>query len=205
MGIAAIIYFELVVIQTLAEIFMEQYFTFGIILLIVTGSTWQYVRLKRLSERKIIADYSLRQSRSSLKWTKFILPTIFLCSGLYGSISIFLVLTAALLFISTIVERLLTSKYEYDAFTIRGDILTMNEFKTKDFNLEELTIIDFLPFGNSFKLKFKNGQSLSIHRPDFQNESLIIFLNIAIGKSKLQVVISDDAKSKIYISETASA
>lgn len=182
---------------------MEQYYTFGIILLLVIGSTWQYVRLKRLSERIIIADYSLKKSRLILEWTKFILPGIFLCAGLYGDISMFLVLTAVSLFISTIVEWLLTSRYEYDAFTIRENILTMNEFKTKNFNLEELTIIDFLPFGDSFKLKFMGGQSLSIHRPDFKKESLATFLNIAIGKSKLHIAISDDAKSKICISETA--
>ena len=183
---------------------MEQYYTLGIILLIVIGSTYQYVKLKRLSIRNIIADYSLRPSHFSLKWTSFILPALILFAGLYRDVSMFLVLCAVFLFISTIVEWLLKSKYEYDAFTIRNNILTMNEFNTKDFNLEELTKIDFLPFSDSFKLRLKGGQSLSIHRPSFETESLATFLNIAIEKSQLVVAISDDAKTKIYISRASS-
>ena len=184
---------------------MEQYTSLGMIFLIAIGSTWQFVKLKRLSARNIIADYSLQPSHFSLKWTSFILPALILFAGLYRDISMFLVLCAVLLFISTVLEWLLKSKYEYDAFTIRNNILTVNEFNTKDFNLEELANIDFLPFSDSFKLKFRGGGSLSIHRPSFQTESLTKFLNIAITKSQMVVAISDDAKMKIYIYKVASA
>jgi len=181
---------------------MEQYYTFGIILLIVLASTRHYIRLRRISSRKIISDYSLKQSHFSLSWTQFILPIILLIIGLYGDVSIFMISLGASLLITTLVEWVLTRKYVYDAFAISGNNLISNEFKTKAFNLEELTIIDFLPFGDILKLKFKDGQSLSIHRPDFKKESLAAFLNMAIEKSKLHVVISDDAKSKIHMSET---
>jgi hypothetical protein len=183
---------------------MEQYYTLGIILIMVISSTYQYVKLRRLSLRNIIADYSLRSSHVSLKWTSFILPALVLFAGLYRDVIIILVLCAAFLFISTIVEWLLKSKYKYDAFTIRNSILTVNDYNTKDFNLEELTKIDFQSFSDSFKLKFKGGRSLSIYRPSFQKESLATFLNIAIEKSLLAVVISDDAKTKINISMTSS-
>lgn len=162
---------------------MEQYFTFGIILLIALGSTWQYVRQKTLSQRVIVADYSLKQLHFPVKWTKFILPALILVAGLYGDISVFLVLTAALLSVSTIVEWLLNSKYEYKPFIIQGNILIMNEYKIKEFNLEQLAGIVFLPFVDSLKLKFMDGKSLSIHRPDFQKEYLTTFLSIAIGKT----------------------
>lgn len=183
---------------------MEQYFTFGAILLILLGSTWQYVRLKKLSRRVIIADYALKQSHVSLKWTGFILPGLLLFAGLYEVVNMFLVLAAVVLLVSTLSEWLLTSKYKYDSFTIRDYILTKNEFKCKDFNLEELSSIDFLPFSDCFKLKFLGGQSLSIHRPSFSKESLTTFLNLAICKSRLSIAISEDAKSKIYVSDIAS-
>ncbi len=108
-------------------------------------------------------------------------------------------LGASLLF-SMIVEWLLNQKYVYDAFAISGDNLISNEFRIKTFNLQELTTIDFLPFSDSLQLKFQGGQSISIHRPDFDKESLSNFFKKAVEKSKLYVVISDDAKSKFSVS-----
>ena len=176
---------------------MEPYYIIGIILLLTFAMTWHYVRLQRISGRRIESDYTLRQFRFSLNWTQFILPTIFLGIGLYEKVSLFFVSIGASLFISIIIEWVLTRKYEYDAFIISGENLISNDFKLKNFNLQELKMIDFLPFTDSLKLKFQGGQSISIHRPDFNKDSLSSFINAAIEKSKLHVVISDDAKSKI--------
>jgi hypothetical protein len=138
--------------------------------------------------------------RFSLNWTQFILPAILLVIGLYGNVSLFMVSMGASLFVSTIVEWVLSKRYVYNAFLIFGDTLISNDFKTKNFNLQELTIIDFLPFSDSLQLKFQGGESISIHRPDFDKDSLSTFFNKAIEKSKLYVAISDDAKSKISAS-----
>ena len=178
---------------------MELYYTIGIILLLAFAVTWHYIRLQRISGRHIESDYALRQFHSSLNWTQFILPTFFLGIGLYGKVSLFIVSFGASLFVSIIVEWALTQKYEYDAFVIAGDNLISNDFKLKYFNLQELTMIDFLPFSDSLQLKFQGGQSISIHRSDFSKDSLSSFFNVAIDKSKLPVVISDDAKSKIQV------
>ena len=179
---------------------MEHYYTIGIILLLVFAMTWHYIRLRRISLRQIESDYALKQLRFSLNWTQFIFPTIVLGIGLYGNVSLFMVSMGVSFFVSTIVQWLLTKRYVYDAFLISGDTLVSNDFKTKNFNLQELTIIDFLPFSDSLQLKFQGGQSLSIHRPDFDKDSLSTFFNKAIEKSKLYVAISDDAKSKISAS-----
>lgn len=184
---------------------VERYYYLVMILLLTVGSAWQYRRLKRLSERVTVADYTLKQTRYKLTWTKFISPAILLFSSLYESINFALLLCAVFFFFSTIIEWLLNSKYGYDAYVIRGNILVRNELKKIDFNLEELTIIDFLPFTDAFKLKFKGGQSVSISSAGFKKEALYKFLNIAIGKSKLPVSIADDAKSKINRVEKTSA
>ena len=189
---------------SLADIFMEHYYTLIFILAIAFGLSWHYLRLKRISARQITSDYCLKQIQFSLSWTQFILPTIFLIIGLYGEVSVFIVSLGTTLFISVIVEWILTRNFVYDAYVISGNNIIRNGLKIKEFNLQELTIIDFLPFSDSLKLKFKDGQSLSIHRPNFQTDSLIIFLKVAIEKSKFYVAISDDAKSKIYIEETTS-
>ena len=179
---------------------MEPYYIIGFIVLLGFAMIWHYIRLRRISERKINSDYSLKQVRFSLSWTQFILPTIFLVIGLYGKLSLLLTSMAVSLIVSILVEWALMKRYVYDAFIIAGDNLISNDFKTKIFNLQELTIIDFLPFSDSIQMKFKGGQSISIHRPDFDKDSLSEFLNKAIVKSKLYVVISDDVKSKISIS-----
>jgi len=179
---------------------MEPYYIIGIILLLAFAMTWHYIRLRRISERQIKSDCALKQLRFSLNWTQFILPAILLGIGLYGNVSLFMVSLGASLFVSTIVEWLLTKRYVYDSFVISGDNLISNDFKLKNYNLQELTIINFLPFSDTLQLKFQGGQSLSIHRPDFDKDSLSSFFNKAIEKSKLYVVISDDAKSKFLAS-----
>ena len=63
---------------SLAAIFMEHYYTIGIILLLVFAMTWHYIRLRRISLRQIESDYALKQLRFSLNWTQFIFPTIVL-------------------------------------------------------------------------------------------------------------------------------
>jgi len=186
--------------RPLADIFMVHNFIIGIILLLVFAMTWHYIRLRRISKRHIKSEYSLKQVRFSLSWTQFILPTILLSIGFYGNDSLFMISLGASLLFSMIVEWLLNQRYVYDAFAISGDNLISNEFRLKTFNLQELTIIDFLPFSDSLQLKFQGGQSISIHRPDFDKDSLSTFFNKAIEKSKLYVVISDDAKTKISVS-----
>jgi hypothetical protein len=79
--------------------------------------------------------------------------------------------------------------------------MVQNNYNVKKLNLEELTIIDFSPWIDSFKLKFDDGQSVLIHRPEFDKTLLADFVKIAIEKSKFSVVIVDDAKSKIYNSQ----
>lgn len=176
---------------------MEKYYTLIVVILIVLGWVWQYVKIKRLSERNIISDYSLKQPRIKLNLTNFVLPAIMLFAGLYEDINAFLVTCAALLIISAVVECVLSSKYGYDAFSIKDNNLSLNDFKIKNFNLEELVSVDHKPFSDSFQLKFKNGHSVSIYRRGFQNKTLNTFLKLAINKSKLQVSISEDAASKI--------
>ena len=179
---------------------METYYIIGIIFLLVFALTWHYIRLRRILARQIKSDYSLSQVRNSLSWTQFILPAIFVCIGLYGNVSVFMISIGASLLVSTIVDWVLTKRFVFDAFVISGDNLISNDFKIKSFNLQELTIIDFLPFSDRLELRFQGGQSLSIHRPDFDKESLIVFFTKAIERSKLYVAISDDAKTKISVS-----
>ena len=54
---------------------------------------------------------------------------------------------------------------------------------------------------DSFKLKFNDGQSVSIHRPEFDKNAVAYFVKMAIEKSEFPVAIADDAKSKIYSSK----
>lgn len=169
------------------------------ILLFAFSLIWHYIRLQRISGRKIISDFALPQIRFPLKWTQFILPTIFMGIGLYGKASLFILSGSVSIFVYIIVEWQLTQKYKYDAFVISGDNLISNDFKLKTFNLQELTMVDFLPFSDSLQLKFQDGRSISIHRSDFDKGLLSSFFNAAIGKSKLHVLISDDAQSKIQV------
>ena len=161
---------------------METYYTIGIILLLAFAVTWHYIRLQKISRRHIESDYALRQIHSSLNWKQFIVPSIFFGLGLYGKVNAFIISLGATLFVSIIVEWVLTQKYDYDVFAICGDILVCNDFKIKNFNLQELAIIDFLPFSDSLQLKFQGGQSVSIHRANFDKDSLSIFFQKAIGK-----------------------
>ena len=179
---------------------MDPFYNIGIILLLVFALTWHYIRLRRISSRQIHSDYTLRQINRTLNWTQFILPTTLLGVGLFGNISVLMISLALSLFVSTIVEWVLTKKFVFDSFVIAGDNLISNDFKIKSFNLQALTIIDFLAFSDCLRLKFQGGQSVLIHRPDFDKKSLNIFFTKAIERSKKNVEISDDAKSKIYAS-----
>ncbi len=179
---------------------MQYFYILSIILLFLFTITWHFIKIKKISERKIKSDYALKKLPSNLSWTKFIIPAIFICAGLYGNVSLFLISMGAVLLISSIVEWALAKKYIYNAFLISGDNLISNDFKIKTFNLQQLTNIDFRPYIDSFQLKFQTGESLLIHRPDFTKEPLNIFINKAIEKNNRVIISSDEAVSKIVTS-----
>ena len=183
----------------LADISMETLYTTIITLTIGLSLIWQFLRLTRMSSRKIISDITLKPLLNSLNWKSFLLPTLSLGFGLYPPISSLLISLGVILAIFTVIDWLLNQKYKYVSYSICGSTLVQNYFNLNEFDLRELTIVNFLPFHDSFKLKFRDGKSVSIHRHDFDKESLVLFLKTAIEKSKSVVVISEDAKSKIYV------
>jgi hypothetical protein len=163
----------------------------------MSGSVWQYMRLKKIAERKFEAECSLYNLKYSFGFTKFILPAYLIWIGItdYSYIMIAMAITFIL---SEFTEWFISKKYNYCAYLIDGNILVKNDYKVKKLNLEKLTVIDFSPWIDSFKLKFNDGQSVSIHRSEFDKNILNDFVKRAIEKSKFPVVIAEDAKSKIY-------
>jgi len=177
---------------------MEQYYILILVLLNGFGMAWHYLRLSRMSERKINSDYSICQLPATLHWTQFVIPALFISIGFYGGVNLFFLSSGVALFISTMTEWLMAKKYVADAYLISGDTLIQNDYKARTFNLQALNFIDFSPFTDTLKLQFENKKTISIHRPDFDNDSLRSFIKAAIEKSNDVVVISDDARSKIY-------
>lgn len=116
---------------------------------------------------------------------------------LYSQGSPFLIFLTALAYNSIIVELVKPGIFSYDAYLICGDTLYRNGYKLTTYDLQQLTEVKFMPFNDAFKLKFQNGQSVVIRRPGFQKESVSAFVNTAIDKSKLFVVVEEDAKTKL--------
>lgn len=165
------------------------------------ASLWNYVRLKKMSNREIVSDYYLRLHPAALSWRGFAVPAILLIAGLIGDISIFIVSLAAASSIIVLLDWALTRRFVYDYYLISGNNLIRNGFNIKEFDLQELTMVDFSPFSDSLKLTFKNGKSIQIPRQYFNSTNLIIFIKMAIERSCLDVVIPDDARSKIYVED----
>jgi len=63
---------------------MEQYYILILVFVNGFGMAWHYLRLTRMSERKINADYSICQLPATLHWTQFVIPALFISIGFYG-------------------------------------------------------------------------------------------------------------------------
>ena len=159
---------------------------------------WQFYSLKKIAARKFTSDYCLLKSGSSTGWKRFFIPTVFLIISLIPPVNHFLVVVTLAFYLSIVADQWWFSKYKYQYLILQGSNLISNRFKIKTFNLEELTSIGFLPWSDSFRLNFQNGQSLSIQRGEFENDSLNEFLKKSISLSQFNVAIHEDAKSKMY-------
>lgn len=162
------------------------------------GILWQFISIKKIAGRIFKSDYPLVKSAPSKGWKQFVMPTGFLIIGLINPVHLFLVAMALFLFLTTVAYQWWFSKYQYQSLIVQGHHLISNQFKVKTFNLEELISIGFLPWSDSFRLNFEHGQSLSIQRSEFEKDSLNGFLKTVISFSQFNVVIHEDAKSKIY-------
>lgn len=157
----------------------------------------QFYSLKKISGRKFASDYSLGNLGPSTVWKRLIIPTVLLIIGVIPPVNHFLKVMPLAFYLSIIADQWWFSKYKYQSLILQGNNLISNRFKIKSYNLEELTSIGFLPWSDSFRLNFQHAQSLSIQRGEFENDSLNEFLKKSISLSQFNVVIHEDAKSKI--------
>ncbi len=176
---------------------MNIFFYIIVFILILASLGWQFYCLKKMSGGKFTSDYSLEISAHSTVWKRFGLPTVLLIIGLIPPVNHVLVVTALFFFISRVADQWCFSKHKYQSLILEGSNLICNQIKVKIFNLQDLTSIGFSPLSDSFRLNFQLGQSLSIQRGEFENDPLNEFLKKSISLSQFNVVIHEDAKSKI--------
>ena len=176
---------------------MNIYFFIIVFVIFLVALGWQFYCLKKMSSREFTSDYSLRNLGPSTDWKRFLIPTVILIISLIPPVNHFLVVMAFVFCISKFADQWWFSKYKYQSLMLEGSNLICNRFRVKIFNLKELTSIGFLPWSDSFRLSFQHGQSLSIQRGEFENDSLNEFLKKSISLSQFNVVIHEDAKSKI--------
>ena len=83
-------------------------------------------------------------------------------------------------------------------YLINGSKLIYNSWSVKEFDLNELKSIRFMPFKDSFKLAFQKNKYLVINRQLFDNYQLSNFIQTAIQLNSNKIEIDEDAKNKIY-------
>ncbi|MBP6430588.1 MAG: hypothetical protein KA319_02390 [Ferruginibacter sp.] len=174
------------------------FYIVAISFLVVSLLVGTYLK-KKVSSRVFDFDFAIEEKRNELSWKTFIwvvfLLIIILTNWSDIGFTIFSIFSISVLFY----EYLLAKKINYKSYLIRDTKLIYNGWYVKEFDLEELESIHFLPFTDSFKLFFKNKKTIVIARNVFDKNILANFIQKVIQLSSKKIEIEQDAMTKIYV------